>query len=188
MDKLLLNTGIKYGAIGAVMFIIVAIAAWQVDLSLFLNPLVTYALPLLIFGLAVYAQIEARKKKGGFIDFSNALVVFVIAVVVALLGQLIINYLIFNVFDPGAKLELQELIIQEALEMVEKMGKLFGMEEQMGDAMDEDMLREVMEQQDSSGKDSGSLILSFIMSSVIYTIGGLISAAIIKRNPPIQFD
>ncbi len=188
MNKILLNTGLKYGVIGFLLYAIVYIVSWKVDLSLFLNPLVVYFVPLLIFALGVLSQIEARKKMEGFIELGPALLVFVIAIAVALLGAIIVNYLIFNVIDPAAKVELQELVIEEALAVIDKMSSLFGIQEQMGEAMSEDILREAMEQQDSTGKGLVSLILSFITNLIMFTIGGLISAAIIKRNPPIQFD
>ncbi|MGJ8685107.1 MAG: DUF4199 domain-containing protein [Nonlabens sp.] len=186
MNKLLLNIGLKYGVIGFLLYAIVYIVAWKVDLSLFLNPLVSYPTALLIFVLGVLAQLEARKKLGGYIEFGHALLVFVIVLAIALLGALIVNYLIFNVFDPAAKEQLLELTIQESLAMMDKMGEMFGIQEQMGEAMNEDILREAMEQQNIMGL--GTLIFTYISNLVMFTIGGLISAAIIKRKAPIQFD
>lgn len=188
MNKLLINTGLKYGIIGFILLIIAHIAAWQTDISLFLNPLFIYVLPLLLFVLGVMSQLELRKKLGGFIEFNQALVVFIITISIALLGALLINYLIFNIIDPAARLELQELAIQEALALMDKMGELFGIQKEMGEAMNEDTLRQAMDQQDATGKEPLGLIFSFITNLIMFTIGGLIAAAIIKRNPPIQFD
>lgn len=172
--------------IGLVLYSLLYIIAWQVDLSLFLNPLVTYPAAILLFVLGVLSQLETRKNTGGFISFNTAIVVFIITIAIALLGALITNLLIFNVFEPSAKIELQEIALQEALAMMDKMGEIFGIQEEMGAAMDEEVLREAMEQQDMMG--ISSLFISFISSLAIFTVGGLISAAIIKRNAPIQFD
>lgn len=188
MNKVSLNSILKYGIIGLMIYVIVHIVAWKVDLSLFLNPLVVYLLPIVLIVLGILAQLEVRKKLGGYIDFSKALVVFILTIIIAVAGATILDYFIFNVIDPAAKATLGELAIQEAIEMVEKMGKMMGMENEMSQAMDEDMLREVMAQQDASGKGGANLIFSFFTQTVLLTIAGLIAAAVVKRNPPIQFD
>lgn len=64
MNTIIKKTALKFGLIGFFIFVISYFALWQIDLSLFLNPLVTYPIAIAVFILAVYAQKQAKTELG----------------------------------------------------------------------------------------------------------------------------
>lgn len=186
MNSILKKNSIKFGLIGFAIFVISYFAMWQIDLSLFLNPLVTYPISIAVFILAVYAQKQAKTELGGYISFGNALLYFVIAVAIAFLGYVVAALLIFNVIDPEAKEKLFELTIQASIEMSNSILGWFGMEGAAGQ-ISEDQIRDSMA---LSPTPMGipSIVIGYISNVAFYTVLGLISSLIIKKDKPYEFE
>lgn len=186
MNDILKRTSIKYGLIGFIIIVVAYFAIWKIDLGLFLNPLVTYPISITMFVLAVYAQKQAKKELGGYISFGGALLYFEIAIATAFLGYVIAGLLIFNIIDPAAKEELLELSIQASIEMSNKMLGWMGMEQAAGQ-MSESQMRQSIEM-GPTPMGIASLIIGYIGNVAFYTVVGLISSLIIKKNKPYEFE
>lgn len=186
MNSILKKTSLKFGLIGFLIFVVSYFAIWKIDLGLFLNPLVTYPISIAVFILAVYAQKQAKTELGGFISFGSALLYFVIAIAIAFLGYAVAALLIFNIIDPGAKEELLELTIQASIEMSNTMLGWLGMEGAAAE-ISEDQIRDSMA---LSPTPMGipSIIIGYISNLAFYTVIGLISSLIIKKDKPYEFE
>lgn len=180
MDKNL----IKYGAIGAAVYVLANVIFWQVDLSLYLNGAI-YVPHIAALTFCILGQVKARDIAGGFIEYGQALGVFVINSAIALLGHFATLFIVFNIIDPEAKQTILDLTIEQTITMTEKMGGLFGVD--ISSTMDPEMLREMMQNQPNP-MDASSILLSFIFTMIFFLIVGLISSAVIKKNEPAHFD
>lgn len=186
MNDFIKNIPIKYGLIGFTLIIAAYFAMWQIDLSLFLNPLITYPISIAIFVLGVLSQTQAKKQLGGYLSFGSALLYFIFTIAIGLLGYVIAGLLIFNIIDPGAKEELLELSIKAAMEMSNSILSWFGMEDFSGQVSEE----QIRQQMKFSPTPFGyaSLIIGYIGNIIMFTIGGLISGLIIKKEKPYEFE
>jgi hypothetical protein len=186
MDSTLQKISFKNGLLGFTLFIVAYFIMWKIDLSLFLNPLITYPLSIAMFILAIYSQKQAKKELGGYISFGTALLYFVITTAIAFFGYVVASILIFNIIDSGAKQELLELTIKASVEMSEKMLGWLGMEDAAGQ-VSEDQIRDSMK---ISPTPFGitSLIIGYLGNLAFFTVLGLISSLIIKKDKPYEFE
>lgn len=186
MNTIIKKTALKFGLIGFFIFVISYFALWQIDLSLFLNPLVTYPIAIAVFILAVYAQKQAKTELGGYISFGSALLYFVITVAITYLGYVVAALLIFNIIDPEAKEKLLELTIQASIEMSNSMLSWFGLEEAAGQVSEEQIRSSMALSPTPMGIPS--IIIGYISNVAFYTVLGLISSLIIKKDQPYEFE
>lgn len=180
----MLQKTLIYGIAGAIALGIMHILFWKIDLSLYLG-MSSYIFYILLFVLLVLAQLKARTLLNGFIEYSEALKVYVVNAAIAILGNAVVAYVIYNIIDPQAQETLKELTLEMAREMAEKMGNILGVD--MSATMDSGIMEQAMAEQPGQFEFS-SLLLNSIVLLVMYTIGGLISSAIIKRKTPATFD
>ena len=186
MNKVVKKTGFKYGIIGFIIYFFSCIIMWQVDIALFINPLVPYPLAILILCLGIYAQRTAKTQSGGYITFGNALLSFVITIAIAISGYAIACILIFNLIDPNAKELLLDITIKESLEMSNRMLTFMGMENAAGQLTEEQMRQSM--QIGPTPMGIPSIIINYISNLAFYTVVGLIAAAIIKKDKPYEFE
>jgi hypothetical protein len=176
--------GLKYGLIGFGIYTFYVIYGWLLSLSILINPLVGFLLGFMVISLGIYSQVEARKKNGGFLDFTDTLQVYMVTVLIAIIGYYITAILIFNFIDPAATKELMRLSIEQSMGMMESMLGMVGQKDAV-ETMDTDVLQEAM---NSAPNPFGpTVILSIIFSVMMYTIIGLISAAVIRKDEPVPF-
>jgi predicted membrane protein len=186
MNDILKKTSLKFGLIGFMIFIIAYFIMWNIDLGLFLNPLVTYPISILIFILGVYAQKQAKKEMNGYISFGSTLLYFVMTIAIAFLGYVVAGILIFHIIDPEAKQELVELTIQASIEMSNKMLGWMGLKDATGQ-VSEDQIRDSMKLSPTPF-GTASLVIGYISNLAFYTVAGLISSLIIKKDTPYEFE
>jgi len=179
------NIAVKFGLIGFVIYLIAQIIYWQVDLQLLLG-FVPNLVGLLVFILCIIAQVQTKKAQGGFITYGNALKAFVLAAAIALLGNYLTQILIYNVIDTEAAATVTDMSIEQSKEAMAKVSEWMGTDS--GDFDD------AMEQMEGDDKEmfnplsTGKLIFGYFVALVLFTVGGLISSAIIKKNPPQEWD
>ncbi|WP_124980697.1 DUF4199 domain-containing protein [Nonlabens xiamenensis] len=186
MTQFLTKPAVKFGLIGFLIYMIAYFVMWQVNLALFLNPLITYPLAISVFVFGILAQVAQKKLDGGYISFSRVLVVFIITVVIGYAGYAVAAILIFNVIDPGAKTTILELTIEMAMEMTNRMLGWFGLE-----AQTPTLSKEQMRQSMSLGMEPfgiPSIIIGYVSNLIICTIGGLISSLVIKNEKAYEFE
>lgn len=186
MNDNIKKTAFIYGLIGFVITVLAYFIMWSVDLSLFLNPLVTYPLSFIVIILGILSQLKVRKSLEGFISFGNALLCFVITIAIALLGFMAAGILIFNIIDPGAKEKLLELTIQASIEMSGKMLEYMGLE-RAAEQVSEEQIKASMAMSPTPFGIT-SLLIGYLGNMAIFTVIGLISSLIIKKHKEYEFE
>lgn len=176
--------GLKYGLIGFTIYALYIIIGWQVSLSILINPLIGFALGLMVVGLGIYSQLDARKKNGGFLDFTYILQVYMITVIIAIMGYYITSVVVFNFIDPAASKEIMRLTVEQSMGMMESLFGMIGQKDAM-ENMDQEILQQALE--DAPNPFGPTIVISFIFSVMMYTVVGLISAAVLRKDEPVPF-
>ena len=173
MNPIVKSKGIYFGIIlGAVLSFVTA-GIYAIDISSLLNPWLMGVFFLLVVVLGVLAIAGAKKLFNGFISFKDAFSTFFVVIVVGFLISTLVSYLIFNVIDPEAKDVLKQLTIEKTTELMER----FNVPEE---AFDEAIAK--VEETDSFSLVSQ--IKNYFISLAMYSVIGLIVAAIMKKKNP----
>ena len=173
MNQTVKSRGIYFGIIlGAILSFITA-ASYAIDISFLLKPWLMGVNFLLVIVLGVIAISSVKKLMDGFISFKDAFSTFFMVIVVGFLISTIVAFLIFNVIDPEAKEVLKQMSIEKVTEMMEK----FNVPEE---ALDEAIAK--IEETDSFSLVSQ--IKNFFITLAMYSVIGLIVAAIMKKKNP----
>lgn len=173
MTNVIKKNGINFGIILAIYFVLRTALIYSIDLKLFVNGwfgFLDFVVTIIITIIAVY---QAKKAMGGFIAFKEAFTTYFIATVIGLVTYSLFNILLFNVIDPAAKETVQEHVLEKTVEAMQQFGA------------DSDSIRETAKGMRET--DSFSIpqqLLGLGISIIIYSIIGLIIAAIMKKNKP----
>lgn len=166
------NIGLSYGAIYGGVSILFTLVLYILGASTFVSP-VAYLGFVFPFVFAVLGGLQQKKSQGGYLEFSAALKVTFLILVIGSLLQTLFMSLLLNYID----VPFREALNQEAAEMTEKMMRKFGaMESQIEEAKDK-----MMSQNNYSfGKQS----VSFAFGCIFWFLMALIISAIIKKKKP----
>ncbi len=173
MNQTVKSKGIYFGIIlGAILSFITA-ASYAIDISFLLKPWLVGVNFLLVIVLGVIAISSVKKLLDGFISFKDAFSTFFMVIVIGFLISTLVAFLIFNVIDPEAKEVLKQMSIEKVTEMMES----FNVPE---DALDEAIAK--IEETDSFSL--ASQVKSYFITLAMYSVIGLIVAAIMKKKNP----
>ncbi|GEP52066.1 hypothetical protein FNO01nite_27380 [Flavobacterium noncentrifugens] len=172
MENLRKNA-VKFGLFLGLFLIVVTTIMYAVDLSLFTKPWigVTNLIVITLFG--AFAGITYKKQQGGFLTFKEAFTAFFITVVIGFLLSTIYTILLFNFIDPEAKAVITENLIKYTVSMMQSFG---------AKAADVNKIIEDLQKTDSFG--AVAQLKGFAINLVIYSIIGLVTALIIRRERP----
>lgn len=173
MENSIKSSAINLGLYLGVILAASTVLAYALNLELLTNMFYGIVLFIIAVGMSTFSTYKSKKMLGGFISFKNAFSSFFITIAIGLLINLVVGYIIFNVIDPEAAVTLQE----KALEMQLEMLKNFGM---TGEALDAAV--DAAEKQGSI-YSIPNLLKGLAGYLVFYSIIGLITSLIMKRNP-----
>ncbi|MGB1211210.1 MAG: DUF4199 domain-containing protein [Lacinutrix venerupis] len=163
------NFGLILGAILAGLTII----AYAVNLDLLTKWWFGIGILLLVIVLGILSSIKSKKLLNGFITFKEAFTSYFITVVVGLLISAVISIVIFNFVDPEAADLLKEKIMDSQVQTMRDWG---APEESVAAVVEE------FEKQDNM-YSVGNVLQSLLFQIIGFSIVGLISSLILKRNP-----
>jgi ABC-type uncharacterized transport system permease subunit len=126
---------------------------------------------IVVFG--AYAAIQAKKNQGGFLTFKETFTSFLVAVLVGLSISTLFSVLLFNVIDPEAKQIITDNVIKMTTEMMGKFG-----------AKPADINAIIKEMQKTDSFGVVGQLKGFVFNIIIYSVIGLITALIIRRERP----
>lgn len=172
MEALRKNS-LNFGLFLGVFLVVLTTLIYSIDISLFTSSWIGIVNVVIITGFGVVASTKYKKSIGGFITFKEVFTSFFITVALGFFISTLFSILLFNVIDPNAKAIITENIIKYSVEMMEKFGTK---------AADVNKMVEEMQKSDSFGP-LGQL-KGFAFNLIVYSIIGLITALIIKRDRP----
>ncbi len=163
----------KYGLFLGLFLVLMTSLIYAIDLSLFTASWYGILNLLIIVAFGVVSAINNKKAQGGFLTFKEAFSSFFITIVVGLFISTVFTILLFNFIDPEAKKTIAENVIKFTVQMMEKFG---------AKPADINNVIKEMEKTDSFGP-AGQL-KGFVFNLIIYSIIGIITALIVKRERP----
>ena len=162
-----------YGLFLGLFIIVTTTLVYALDISLFTASWYGLLSMTVIVVFGAYAAIKAKKNQGGFLTFKETFTSFLVAVLVGLSISTLFSVLLFNVIDPEAKQIITDNVIKMTTEMMGKFGTK---------PADINAIIKEMQKTDSFGV-VGQL-KGFVFNIIIYSVIGLITALIIRRERP----
>ena len=172
MEALRKNS-LNFGIFLGIFLVVMTTLIYSIDISLFTSSWIGIVNVIIITGFGVFSAIKYKKNIGGFITFKEVFSSFFITVALGFFISTLYSILLFNVIDTEAKAIITENIIKYSVEMMQKFGTKVG---------DINKMVEEMEKSDSFG--ALGQLKGFAFNLVVYSIIGLITALIIKRDRP----
>jgi len=171
-----MNSSIKYGLIGGLIYVILQMAIYLIDPTLIFSwTSVSLFMVLLIILFAVCGVYAIRTKRyglGGFIKFKEAFTEAFITVVVMSILINVFSYLLYAVIDPSLEEQLKEFTINSVAGWMEE-------------SVPEEQFDEVMaEMEDQDFISPMTTITGSVQFIVIGAIVGAITSAIMKKEDP----
>lgn len=163
----------KYGLFLGLTMVVMTALIYAIDLSLFTASWYGILNMLIVVLFGVLSSINNKKMLGGFITFKETFVSFFITIVIGFFIATIFSILLFNFIDPDAKRIISENVIKMTSEMMLKFG-----------ARPSDINNVIKEMEKTDSFGVAGQAQGFAFNLVIYSIIGLISALIIRRERP----
>lgn len=172
METLRKNS-MTFGLFLGIFLVVVTTLIYSIDISLFTSSWIGIVNIIIITGFGVFATTKYKKSIGGFITFKETFSSFFITVAVGFFISTVFMILLFNVIDTDSKAIITENVVKYTVGMMEKFG-----------AKPADINKMVEEMQKSDSFGPAGQLKGFAFNLIIYSIIGLITALIIKRDRP----
>ena len=172
MEELRKNAA-RYGLFLGLFTIVTTTLVYVLDISLFTASWYGMLSMAIIIGFGAYAAIQCKKNQGGFLTFKETFTSFFVSVLVGLFISTLFSILLFNVIDPEAKQIITDNVIKLTSGMMEKFG-----------AKPADINNVIKEMQKTDSFGVMGQLKGFAFNIVIYSVIGLITALIIRRERP----
>ena len=163
----------KYGLFLGLFMVVTTTLIYAIDLNLFTAAWYGIVNMLIIVCFGVISAVNNKKMLGGFMTFKEAFASFFITVLVGLLITTLFSILLFNFIDPEAKQVIADNVIKMTSEMMLKFGAKPG-----------DVNNVIKEMGKSDSFGIAGQAKGFAFNIVIYSIIGLITALIVRREHP----
>jgi len=166
------NVGVLYGLLNAGAGIVFTVILYLGGAKMFVNPIayLGICIPIVVCVLGGLAQ---RKQQGGYLEFSEALKVTFLILIIGSLIATIFQYVLFNYID----VPFRQALAQESAAKTEQIMRRFGAPEEKIDKAVEETLN-------GNNYTIARLFLAFALGSIFWFIVALIVSAIIKRKRP----
>jgi hypothetical protein len=171
MDKTIKSIATNYGLyLGGILagFIVLAYAVKLELLATFWYGIIMF---LAVIACGVISVAKSKSALDGFISFKQGFTSYFITILIGILISSIIYYIIFNIID----LEAAETLKQQAIEKTINFMEGFG--------TPSETIAETVDKMENENQFSiGNIVQSLAMQLVLYSVIGLIVAAIMKRK------
>ena len=171
MNEAIKKNGIKFGLISGIISIVVTVLMYSIDINLFANSWIGFAMVAFYLGLGIYVVSTTKKEMGGTINFKEAFTAYFIYSVIGIVIANIFNYILFNFIDPAAKEQVLEIAINKAVEMMQKF-----------DTPSEVLKEAVKSMKENDQYSLPNIIKGSAFSIIFSSIIGLIVAAVMKTK------
>ncbi|MDA9874047.1 DUF4199 domain-containing protein [Saprospiraceae bacterium] len=164
----------RNGMLAGIVIILLGSILHAIDPRSFLNiyGFVGYAVFLFFM---VRSVLQVRKNEGGVLSFGSAFVAAFIPMTIGVFMSSVFTYAMHNWINPDLIILTKEIAIESTTMAMEKMSELFDMDVDI-----DEVLKELEKVDYSFGL--GSLVLSWITTTIIGCVPALIIAAFTKRG------
>ncbi len=172
MDKSVKTSALNYGLYLGLALSLITVIIYATDLEIFVKWWFGIGLFLLIVVVGIISSAKSRQIQNGYISFKDAFGSYFLTVFIGSLVSTVVSYIIFNIVDPDAAKELNEQILIVTKQSMERFG-----------APQETINEALAKAREDDNFSVGNRVKSLGISLVIYSVFGLIAAAVVKKNP-----
>ena len=166
-----MSSAMNYGLYLGGLLTLLIIIAYAFNLELLVNPWYGIFILLLVIILGIISVAKAKGILEGFISFKQSFTTYFITVLIGFSIYLLVQFILFNFIDPEASIPLKEKTIEASIAMMEGFGAPADAIADAVDQMEQDNQFSIM-----------NIIKGLAMYLVLFSIIGLIVAAIMKKN------
>lgn len=173
MEQSIKSSSINYGLYLGGALALLTVIAYAANLDLLVS--VWYGI-LILLAVIAFGIVSVAKSKSileGYISFKNSFASYFLTIFIGLLISTLVSYILFNFIDPEAAVTLKEKTIESQVQMLEGFNVP---NEQIAEQV------ELLENQDNFSIIN--IIKGFAIYLVMFSIIGLIVAAVMKKNNP----
>ncbi len=170
------SPGVQNGIFVGLVMIVYNLVAWFINAELLFNWVLA-----LVVGIGLYvffmwrAGNAAKIENGGYLTFKQSLKPTFLTYVIGSLIGVLFTYVLYNFIDPT----LNDMMLEKAIEVAEKMVKMFGGNEEAV----EQAIAEVEEK--GASMTIGTIVQNYLVGLIFPGfVLALIVSAIVKKNPP----
>ena len=175
MENSIKSSAINHGLYLGGLLSILTVLVYAVKLDLMTNTLYGISLLLVIVAFGIISIAKGKGIQEGFISFKQSFTAYFITVLIGLVISTIVSYIIFNIIDPEAAEAIKEKTIEASIKMMEGFGA------------PPDTIAEQVDKLEKGNQFSiGNIAQGLAGQLVIFSIIGLIAAAIMKKNPDTE--
>ena len=175
MENSIKSNAINYGLYLGAFLALLTVIVYAINLDMMTNT--WYGIFILLM-IIVFGIVSVAKAKGileGYISFKQSFTTYFLTILIGLVISTVVSYIIFNIIDPDAAIAIKEKTIEATINMMEGFGA---------------PAETIAEQVDKMEKDNqfsiGNIVQGLAMQLIIFSIIGLIVAAIMKKNPETE--
>ena len=176
MNEIVKKNGIKFGVIAGILASLITLIIYIVDIKLFISWWVGILSIVIFVGLCLYLMATTKKALINNFSFKDAFTTFFIFIVIAIIISTFTKIVLFNIIDTDAKTAVSDLTIDYTVGVLKKFN-----------TPTEIIKQSVEEMQKNNPLNVFQLIKGSFFQIAIYSIFGLILAAIFKSKPKEQF-
>ena len=173
MQKSLKSIVTPYGLYMGLALTFITVIGYAFNLELFTKWWLNIINLLVVLLFAVLAVKEAKKYKEVYFSFKQAFSAYFIPVAIGTLISTVVSLLIFNVIDPEAAQQLQEISVEMTRNMMEKFG-----------VPESDIENAVAEMSKENPYSLKNYLMGYIFWLAFYAVVGLIVALIFREKNP----
>ncbi|MBT8244569.1 MAG: DUF4199 domain-containing protein [Winogradskyella sp.] len=174
MEKSLKSSAVNYGLYLGIVLAALTVIGYAIDLSLFTKWWFGIFILLLVIVFGIISSMNTRKLSGGFISFKEAFTSYFVTILIGILINSVVSIVIFNFVDPDSAIALQDMIIENQAQMLERFGTT-------QEAIDQ-AVAQIRE--GGSMYSIGNIAKSIAVQLVGFSIVGLIVALVVRKNDP----
>ena len=169
MKSSAINYGLYLGATLAVLTVLI----YAVNVDLMANWMLGIGFLILIIIFGIVSTAKSKGINNGILSFKEAFTSYFITVIVGVLISSVLSIILFNFIDPEAADQIQQKIIDNTVQMMQGFG-----------APAESIAEQVEKLEAQNQFSIGSVLKSLAFQIVLYSVIGLIVAAIMKKSDP----
>jgi tetrahydromethanopterin S-methyltransferase subunit B len=167
------KNSMNFGVILGLTLVVLTTLMYAIDINTFTSSWAGIVTIVIITGFGAVAASKQKKANGGFLSFKESFTCFFITVVLGVFISTLYSILLFNFIDPEAKTVIMENLIKKTIGMMEKFG---------AKPADINAMSQEMQKTDSFGL--WGQLKGFLFNIILYSIIGLITALIVRRERP----
>jgi hypothetical protein len=175
LDPVVKKEGSRWGLTLAAVNVLFYLVAYVAYRELFVSFWAASVLFVIGIGLVIMAVNSVKKEYEGYIEFKEAFSTAFLVYLIASLILTVVVILLFNVVDPSAAKEIQDMTIEQTIAFAERFG---AQAEQL-----DDMIEKI---ESSNQYGVSNQVRGFFMGLIVTAIISAIIAAFMKKKRPFD--